>query len=66
MQSFKKALVSLWQEEDGLETVEYAIAGGLIAAGVVVAFTELGGAVHNVINWLYGAVQSSPANTGSF
>lgn len=66
MQSFKKALVSLWKEEDGLETVEYAIAGGLIAAGVVFAFTSLGDAVNNVIHWLYGAVSSSPANSGSF
>ena len=66
MQSFKKVLVSLWQEEDGLETVEYAIAGGLIAAGVVLAFTHLGGAVTNVINWLYGAVSSSPAASGTF
>lgn len=66
MQSLKKVLVSLWQEEDGLETVEYAIAGGLIAAGVVLAFTHLGGAVNNVINWLYGAVSSSPAASGTF
>ena len=66
MKSFKKALVSLWKEEDGLETVEYAIAGGLIAAGVVVAFTNLGHAVSNVINWLYGAVMSSPASNGTY
>lgn len=66
MKSFKTALVSLWKEEDGLETVEYAIAGGLIAAGVVVAFTNLGAVVSNVINWLYGAVESSPANTGTY
>lgn len=66
MQSFKKALVSLWQEEDGLETVEYAIAGGLIAAAVVVAFTSLGDVVANVINWLYGAVSSSPAAGGTY
>ncbi len=66
MQSFKKVLVSLWKEEEGLETVEYAIAGGLIAAAVVLAFTGLGHAVANVINYLYGAVMSSPASTGTF
>lgn len=66
MKSFKKVLVSLWKEEDGLETVEYAIAGGLIAAAVVVAFTSLGGSVSNVINWLYGAVSTSPANSGTY
>ena len=35
--------------EFGLTTVEYAIAGGLIAATLVVAFTDLGGAVGDVI-----------------
>ena len=59
MKSFKTALVSLWKEEDGLETVEYAIAGGLIAAIVVAAFTDLGKAVENVINYLYTVVSST-------
>lgn len=66
MKSFKKALIALWKEEDGLETVEYAIAGGLIAAGVVLAFTNLGKAVSNVINYLYTAVASSPGISGSY
>jgi|ACXJ01.1.fsa_nt_gi pilus assembly protein Flp/PilA len=65
MLSCKKMLVSLWKDEDGLETVEYAIAGGLIAAAVVAAFTHLGEAVNNVINWLYAAVSSSSAS-GTF
>ncbi len=64
MKSFKKALVALWKEEDGLETVEYAIAGGLIAAVVVAAFTNLGKAVSNVITYLYTVVASTPGNNG--
>ena len=36
-------------DEGGLTVVEYAVAGGLIAAAVVVAFTTLGGTVAGVI-----------------
>jgi pilus assembly protein Flp/PilA len=37
-------------EEDGLTTVEYAVAGTLIGLAVVAAFTQLGNAVGNSIN----------------
>jgi pilus assembly protein Flp/PilA len=43
--SIKKFVI----EEDGLTTVEYAIAGGLVGAAVIVAFTDLGDAVNTVI-----------------
>jgi len=33
----KQMLKALWKDEEGLTTVEYAIAGGLVAAGVVTA-----------------------------
>ena len=39
-------------DEAGLTTVEYAVAGGLVAAAVVVAFTDLGDAVGGVITGL--------------
>ena len=38
------------RDESGLTTVEYAIAGALIALAVVSAFTMLGGNVGNRIN----------------
>jgi len=47
-----RALIALWKNERGLTTVEYAIAGGLVAAGVIGAFQLLGGGVFNVINFL--------------
>lgn len=37
------------KEEEGLTTVEYAVAGSLIALAVITAFTNLGAAVGNVI-----------------
>jgi pilus assembly protein Flp/PilA len=36
---------TLMKKEEGLTTVEYAIAGTLVALAVVTAFTALGGAV---------------------
>jgi len=52
MKTMKKALIALWQEEAGLTMVEYAVAGGLIAAAGVAAFLALGGQVDRIINIL--------------
>jgi pilus assembly protein Flp/PilA len=49
MNTFKKHLMDFLKEEEGLTTVEYAIAGSLVAAGVVAAFSDLGIAVCGVI-----------------
>jgi pilus assembly protein Flp/PilA len=49
-------LLKFLAEEEGLTTVEYAIAGGLVGAAVVIAFTDLGTAVGNVITGLTGAI----------
>ena len=38
----KQFIVSFLKDEKGLTMVEYAIAGALVAAGSVVAFTTLG------------------------
>ena len=38
------------REEEGLTTVEYAIAGSLVGLAVVTAFTDLGTAVGNAID----------------
>jgi pilus assembly protein Flp/PilA len=37
------------KDEEGLTTVEYAVAGTLIALAVVAAFTQLGNAVNDSI-----------------
>jgi len=52
----KIELIKFLSEEEGLTTVEYAIAGGLVGAAVVIAFTDLGTAVGNVITGLTGAI----------
>ena len=50
MQNIKQALIEFWKDEEGLTTVEYAIAGSLVGAAVVAAFGALGNQVTTVIN----------------
>jgi pilus assembly protein Flp/PilA len=44
------AIKRFMKEEEGLTTVEYAIAGSLVGLAVVTAFTDLGLAVETSIN----------------
>jgi len=48
----KKFIVAFLRDEAGLTMVEYAIAGALVAAGAVAAFTLLGGNITTRINGL--------------
>jgi pilus assembly protein Flp/PilA len=60
MIELKKALTALWNDDEGLTTVEYAVAGGLIAAVVVGAFLTLGGTVGGIITYINTQLQASP------
>ena len=46
----KQKIMNFLRDEKGLTTVEYAVAGALVAAAVVVAFQTLGVSVGNVIS----------------
>ena len=48
----KKGLVKFLSEERGLTTVEYAIAGGLVGAAVIIAFQNLGITVGAIITYI--------------
>ena len=50
MQTIVNGFVKFLKDEEGLTTVEYAVAGTLIALAVVVAFASLGNAVNNSIS----------------
>ncbi|MFZ9653838.1 MAG: Flp family type IVb pilin [Gammaproteobacteria bacterium] len=52
----KKFWIDFLRDERGLTAVEYAIAGGLVVAGLAVAFTNLGTAALARINGLIGAL----------
>ena len=45
------------KDEEGLTTVEYAVAGTLIALAVVAAFTQLGNSVGNAINEIENVIE---------
>lgn len=52
----KKTLLAFLRDEEGLTTVEYAIAGGLVGAGVIGAFNLLGIQVARIINLIEQAL----------
>ena len=56
MKSIAKKLRCFVREEEGLTTVEYAVAGGLIALAVVGAFQALGVTVGGVITGIDTAI----------
>ncbi len=52
-------ILSFLRDEEGLTTVEYAIAGSLVALVVVGAFTALGSAVGSAINEMTSVINGS-------
>ena len=57
----KKKVLAFLRSEDGLTIVEYAVAAGLIASAVVVAFTNLGTVILGIINGLITSLGGTPA-----
>ena len=60
----KREILKFLKEEEGLTMVEYAIAGAMVAAGAVVAFSLLGGAVKAQIMNLYSWVSTGTGTAG--
>ena len=54
--NMKEKILNFFREEEGLTTVEYAVAGALITVAVVAAFTALGGSVAGTINIIDGVL----------
>jgi pilus assembly protein Flp/PilA len=61
MMKFNKRLMAFRRSQKGLTTVEYAIAGGLVAAAVLTGFQLLGTNVGTVINGIANAIGLIPA-----
>lgn len=51
-----KAITKFIRDEEGLTMVEYAIAGGLVGAGAIVAFNLLGFQVNRIITAIMNAL----------
>lgn len=49
LQAIKTSILKFMKDEDGLTVVEYAVAGGLIAAVTIAAFRALGITVGGII-----------------
>lgn len=58
--SLKRKMMAFLRDEEGLTTVEYAIAGGLVGLAVVLAFTNLGKKVGQVIDSITGKLNPAP------
>lgn len=56
----KTKIMKFLQDEEGLTVVEYAVAAGLVAAAVVLAFTNLGVEVERIISGLVTTLQGAP------
>ena len=54
----KKHVMNFIRNEEGLTTVEYAIAGGLVGAAVIAAFGFLGDEVGRVITGIWTALSA--------
>ena len=59
MKHLTNKLLAFLREEEGLTMVEYAIAGALVAAGSVAAFTLLGTNITTRINFLASCVMGA-------
>lgn len=60
MNNFTQVIRNFWNDEEGLTAVEYAVAGSLVVAGLVAAFTALGDQVQAVIESLTAAITPAP------
>lgn len=56
MRELNRRLAAIWAEQEGLTTVEYAVAGTLVTLAVIAAFTALGGAVSAQIQAIVAAL----------
>jgi len=56
MSSLISKLSAFLRDEEGLTTVEYAIAGGLVSLAVITAFQLLGTEVGNIITAIKDAL----------
>lgn len=57
MENIARKMARFLKEDEGLTTVEYAVAGTLVALAVVAAFTQLGNAVGNAIDSIENVIE---------
>ncbi|GGB88772.1 hypothetical protein GCM10011352_13470 [Marinobacterium zhoushanense] len=61
MNVITQKMIGFFKEDEGLTTVEYAVAGSLVAAAVILAFTDLGCEVGMTIQYLADVIEAGAA-----
>ena len=64
MKSLKNYLIEFCRDEEGLTTVEYAVAGALISIAVVAGFRSLGNQINNTLGEIETAITPPTTNNG--
>lgn len=64
MKNLMQKVAEFLNDEDGLTATEYAIAGGLVGAAVIAAFTDLGDQVGRVIDGIAGQIEGAADDAG--
>ncbi|MGR5245715.1 Flp family type IVb pilin [Vibrio sp. PNB23_22_6] len=59
MEKFTQVLKDFWNDEEGLTAVEYAVAGGVVTAGLVALFGDIGGAASTLLDKLKTNITSA-------
>lgn len=52
----KDQIIKFWRDEEGATAIEYGLIAGLIAAGLVLTFTDLGAALKTLFEQIKGAL----------
>ncbi len=59
MDKFTQAVKNFWNDEEGLTAVEYAVAGGVVTAGLVGFFSTIGTKASTLLGGLSSAIASA-------
>ncbi len=54
MKNYVEAVSAFIRDEEGLTVVEYAVAGGVLAGAIVIAFSGFGTAIQTKISTIIG------------
>jgi pilus assembly protein Flp/PilA len=60
----KEKLIKFFKDEEGIETIEYALIAGLVAIAVIVGATFLGNATNNLYNGTGDVIESVGPTAG--
>ncbi len=63
MNKFTQVVKNFWNDEEGLTAVEYAVAGGVVTAGLVALFGNIGEGAESLLRTLATNVATEAGTT---